>query len=192
MTPEFSNYRRGVAKDTSEGLTRILNVFARKVPPESICEAVLEQIVQPAMRLYEKIQLSTHHYYLDMTIYGTLNQSNRSFIVTEDFYDDMHKTDCIDLLRNRKKFNLEKENPSPAELHAKMEYLFTLYPALVMRQYGQGDSIREGVVVRKQGNLVAWGSQEARAALRIEKTLLLTVIHTKDRERTQIRMPFGV
>ena len=194
VAPEFQESRRKCLKDLVEGLSRILEVFLRSratfpgVTFPDLCQSVFEDVVEPAMRLHEKMQMANHHFYLEMIQFVQFGP-RREDLTIPTFYDAVPFMDCINLLQNRKKFNIEKENPSPTELRMKMFPVLTVTPALIMRQYGQGDSMREKVAIRKQQCLVAWGSQEAKERLtRGPNTVIGTLLSSKERETIMARI----
>lgn len=119
------------------------------------------------MKLYEKMAVSTHHFYLDINPYiswrGNGAGSDR-FSLSTEFVDSVKDLDCRNVLHNRKVFNITKMDPMPSktELYHHLENVCTITPALYIRQIGQKDAIKEPAIVRKQQLLVAWGSEEKR------------------------------
>lgn len=115
------------------------------------------------MKFYEKLQVSTHHFYLDMNPFMAWG-SGGEVLCSGEFIDNIEKLDCRNVLQNRKVFNMGKMDPKPtaSELRHHMVNVCTVVPALMMRQVGQRDAIKEPVVVRRQQMLVAWGPEEKR------------------------------
>ena len=116
------------------------------------------------MALYEKLAVSTHHFYLDINTYMSWARRSGHISCSAEFHNQINKFDCKNCLQNRKVFSLAKLDPQPskAELRENLENICTVVPALYMRQIGQKDSIKEPTIVRKQQMLVAWGNEEAK------------------------------
>lgn len=145
-------------------LGQILKVFCKKQDKvQAMYEGLDDNCIWPAMKLYEKLQVSTHHFYLDINPYivwgpgGDLNTS-------PEFIDTLKKLNCKNVLQNRKVFDVARMDPEPSkkELYHHLLNVCTVVPALNMRQIGQKDSIKEPIVVRKQQMLVAYGEEEKR------------------------------
>lgn len=115
------------------------------------------------MKLYEKLQVSTHHFYLDVNPFMAWS-TNGNLMSSAEFLDTLNTLDCRNVLQHRKAFNLAKldPEPTPTELRHDLVNVCTVVPALMMRQVGQRDAIKEPVTVRKQQMLVAWGPEEKR------------------------------
>lgn len=162
-TPQFRNVRHKRRQELTLELGTTLRIFCRKDRFQRFCEDIEEQCVAPAMKLYEKLQVSTHHFYLDINPFMAWG-SNGQLISSVEFLDSIGKLDCRNVLQNRKVFNMAKMDPAPstAELRHHMVNVCTVVPALMMRQVGQRDAIKEPVVVRRQQMLVAWGPEEKR------------------------------
>lgn len=181
-SPPFRSVRERRRKDMTIELSGILKVFCKKDKLGWFYDQMDENCVWPAMKLYEKLQVSTHHFYLDLNPYimwssgGDLNGS-------PEFIDSLKNLDCRNILQNRKAFNLAKLDPSPSkkELYHRLLNVCTVVPSLYMRQIGQKDSIKEPMVVRKQQMLVAWGDEEKRKAFteKGERTIVSHLFHAK-------------
>lgn len=134
------------------------------------------------MRLHETMQRATHYFHLDMAYFLEAGERGET-LISPHFFDRVHQMECINILQNRKKFNIEKEKPTPAELRMRMSPVCSVTPALVMHQGGQGDSIGDRIIVRKQQCLVAWGSEESKSKFsRGPLTVVGTLLATKDRD----------
>ncbi|KAK7425240.1 hypothetical protein QQZ08_008260 [Neonectria magnoliae] len=181
-SPPFRSVRERRRKEMTIDLCSILKVFCKKEKMGWFYEQMDDNCVTPAMKLYEKLQVSTHHFYLDINPYimwspgGELNAS-------PEFIDSLKNLDCRNILQNRKAFNLTKLDPQPSkkELYHRLLNVCTVVPSLYMRQIGQKDSIKEPIVVRKQQLLVAWGSEEKRNAFieKGERTIISHLFHSK-------------
>ena len=187
---EFSHVRSKARQRLTGQLSEIFRVFCKKERFEWFVHGFETECVIPAMALYEKLQCSVHHYYLDITPFIVWSPgSNTQYEASPEFIDNIRDLDCRDLLKHRKAFNLNKMNPQPTktELYENMTNVCTLTPALYVRQIGRRDAIKEPVVVRRQQMLVAWGNDEKKAKFvkNGERTLIHTVFHTKP-ERTGI------
>jgi len=186
-SPQFSSVRDKHAKEMTVALARLLRIFAKSDDVPGFILNMEEHCVRPAMRLYEKLQVSTHHFYLDLNPYlfwgaagGT--GSDPQILASEDFYHHLDDFDCRNLVQNRKAVALAKMNPPPglAELRRDMYNVCTVTPALYMRRVGRKDAIKEPILVRKQQMLVAYGSQEKRAKfMQGERTILNHIYHYK-------------
>ena len=144
-------------------LASLLRVFNTKEKWPAFCEGIDSKCIHPAMQLYEKMAVSTHHFYLDVNPFMAWGRDNR-IMSSNEFVDSLDNLDCRNMLQNRKAFNVAKLDPQPSlkELHHHLENICTVRPALYMRQIGQRDAIKEPSVVRKQQMLVAWGPDEKR------------------------------
>ncbi|KAI0125115.1 hypothetical protein BJ170DRAFT_488820 [Xylariales sp. AK1849] len=154
----------------------------RPQSPNDIYRSLDADILKPAIRLQDKIQTSIHHFYFELNPYdlsapGDPDDRPRA----ASLLDEIEKTDCEDVLNNRKRFDLGKLSPAPS----RAEILDMLYPIcitcprLMMRQVGRGDVIREPTVVRKQKVLVAWGPPESRIeSLEEEQQTLMNAVYS--------------
>jgi len=143
-------------------LANILKIFIEKDQFHSFCQNTCQRVVMPAMKLYEKLQISTNHFYLDINSF--IVRSGGELTTSTDFIDTLKNLDCKNVLQNRKTFNVDRIDPPPSkkELYHRLHNVCTVVPALYMRQIGQRDAIKEPIVVRKQQMLVAWGPEEKR------------------------------
>jgi hypothetical protein len=148
-------------------LCGLLRVFVKKEKFQWFLANMDSQCVRPAMRLYEKLQVSTHHFYLDINPYIIWGRGNE-LEASPEFLEQLPNLDCKNILQSRKAFNIAKLDPSPTkkELFHHLYNVCTITPALYMRQIGRKDAIKEPVLVRKQQMLVAWGTQEKREQFR--------------------------
>lgn len=144
-------------------LGSILKVFCKKDKTQLLCEGIEDNCIKPAMNLYEKFQVSTHHFYLDANPFMAWGPNSQP-IASPEFIAVLDNLDCRNILQNRKAFNLAKLDPLPSrkELHHHLLNVCTVVPALCMRQIGQRDAVKEPMTVRRQQMLVAWGPEEKR------------------------------
>lgn len=144
-------------------LANVLKIFCKRDKFPWFYENFEANCIVPAMELYEKMQVSTHHFYLDVNPYIVWGPGGE-LSTSQEFVESLGKLDCKNILQNRKAFVLAKLDPPPSkkELYHHMSNICTVVPALFMRQIGQKDSIKEPMVVRKQQMLVAWGGEEKR------------------------------
>ncbi|KAM0426956.1 hypothetical protein ACHAPT_007854 [Fusarium lateritium] len=179
--PQFRSVREKRRKEMTLELADILRIFVKKEKWQWFCENLSERCVGPAMKLYEKMQVSTHHFYLDINPY--IVWAGGELSASPEFIDSVQKLDCQNILKNRKAFSLDKLDtpPSKKELYHRLLNVCTIAPALYMRQIGQRDAIKEPMVVRKQQMLVAWGPEEKRRAYRDngEQTLVSHLYSSK-------------
>lgn len=159
----FRSIRERQRKELTTELASILKIFCKKDQYSWFCTNLDNNCIYPAMQLYEKLQVSTHHFYLDINsfiVWGPGNELSTS----PEFIDSLNKLDCRNVLQNRKAFNMAKLDPQPSkkELYHRLTNICTAYPALCMRQIGQKDAIKEPAIVRKQQMLVAWGNEDKR------------------------------
>ncbi|KAL7941675.1 hypothetical protein V8C42DRAFT_334442 [Trichoderma barbatum] len=160
--PQFKSVRTRRSRDMTLDLADILRIFCKKDKFAWFCQNIEENCIKPAMALYEKIQVSTHHFYLDIQPF--IAWSGSRFALSPEFVDNIEKLDCKNILQHRKAFNMSKIDPPPAkkDLYLNLFNVCTVAPALYIRQIGQRDAIKAPSVVRKQQMLVAWGSEEER------------------------------
>lgn len=160
--PQFKSVRARRSKDMTLDLADILRIFCKKDKFTWFCQNMEDNCVKPAMALYEKIQVSTHHFYLDIQPYISWSGSRLS--LSPEFVESIDKLDCRNILQNRKAFNMAKLDPQPTkkDLYVNLLNVCTVVPALYIRQIGQRDAIKAPAVVRKQQMLVAWGPEEKR------------------------------
>lgn len=161
--PQFKGVRNRRSRDMTMELADILRIFCKKDKYQWFCQNMEERCIKPAMALYEKLQVSTHHFYLDIQPYISWNPGSR-FCLSQEFIECIDKLDCRNILHNRKAFNMAKIDPPPtkAELYVNLLNVCTVVPALYIRQIGQRDAIKAPSIVRKQQMLVAWGPEEKR------------------------------
>ncbi|KAK3386618.1 hypothetical protein B0H63DRAFT_468101 [Podospora didyma] len=160
-TPE---YRVGCTERTREltiELATMFKPFRKEKDHSQFCCAWQDNVVIPAVRLNEKLLISTHHFYLDLNPFMVWN-SSQTLETSPDFVNNLHRLRCENILQNRKPFNVDRLDPRPdeEELHKDLLHVVNVVPALYMRQIGRGDVIKAPMVIRKQQVLVAWGSQE--------------------------------
>ncbi|KAF9762170.1 hypothetical protein IL306_003547 [Fusarium sp. DS 682] len=161
---QIRSFRQRRAMGMAQELGDILNVFTREEQFPNFFEHLFDLVIYPAMMLYEKLQISTNHFYLDIDSF--IVKTEGGLKTTLNFVDSLRSLDCKNVLQNRKGFNMEKLDPPPSrqELCHLLHNVCSVVPALCMRQIGQGDTIKDPIVVRKQQVLVAWGSEEKRRA----------------------------
>nr|XP_036579957.1 uncharacterized protein CTRU02_10008 [Colletotrichum truncatum]KAF6787713.1 hypothetical protein CTRU02_10008 [Colletotrichum truncatum] len=186
---EFKGVREQKLRELTMELAGIFKIFCKKDRIDDFRKSFEQHCIKPAMQLYEKIQVSTHHFYFDINPYMVWGP-NGDFQPSRDFFDDLHNLDCKNILHNRKAFNLSKMDPPPSEkeLFHRLLNVCTLTPALYMRQIGRKDVIKEPQLVRRQEMLVAWGPQEKREAFMEngDQTLLSHLYAAKyERERAE-------
>ncbi|KAM0381211.1 hypothetical protein ACHAPY_005414 [Fusarium culmorum] len=163
-SPQFKGVRNERREAMTRELANILKIFFKKDQFNWFCQNTCQRIVVPAMRLYEKLQISTNHFYLDVNSF--IVRAGGELTTSTDFIDTLENLDCKNVLQNRKTFNIGKLEtpPSKKELYHRLHNVCTVVPALYMRQIGQRDAIKDPIVVRKQQMLVAWGPEEKRKA----------------------------
>ncbi|GKT44673.1 uncharacterized protein ColSpa_04854 [Colletotrichum spaethianum] len=186
---QFMNCRDKKARELMNELAGIFKILCRRDQMEWFVKNFGEHCIKPAMQLYEKMLVSTNHFYFDINPY-ILCSPNGEIETSPDFFDCLHDLDCKNVLQNRKAVNLAKMDPPPSkmELYHHMLNVCTLTPALYMRQIGRNDSIKEPQIVRRQQMLVAWGPQDKRAKFREsgDRTLLYHLYCARsDRERQE-------
>ncbi|KAL6787810.1 hypothetical protein J3E68DRAFT_417200 [Trichoderma sp. SZMC 28012] len=160
--PQFKSVRTRRSRDLTLDLADILRIFCKKDKFQWFCQNMEENCVKPAMALYEKIQVSTHHFYLDIQPY--ISWSGSRFALSPEFVENVDKLDCRNILQSRKAFNMAKLDPRPSkkDLYLDLFNVCTVVPALYIRQIGQRDAIKAPSIVRKQQMLVAWGPEDKR------------------------------
>ncbi|PNP54209.1 hypothetical protein THARTR1_05416 [Trichoderma harzianum] len=160
--PQFKSVRTRRSRDLTLDLADILRIFCKKDKFQWFCQNMEENCIKPAMALYEKIQVSTHHFYLDIQPY--ISWSGARFALSPEFVENLDKLDCRNILQSRKAFNMAKIDPRPTkkDLYLNLFNVCTVVPALYIRQIGQRDAIKAPSIVRKQQMLVAWGPEEKR------------------------------
>lgn len=161
--PQFRGVRTRRSRDMTVGLADMLRIFCRKDKHQWFYQNTEERCIKPAMALYEKLQVATHHFYLDIQPYISWNGSTR-IAPSQEFYECVEDLDCRNILHNRKAFNMNKLDPRPTktDLYNNLLNVCTVVPALYIRQIGQRDAIKAPSIVRKQQMLVAWGPEEKR------------------------------
>ncbi|KZL78432.1 hypothetical protein CT0861_04026 [Colletotrichum tofieldiae] len=186
---DFTGCRDKKARELTVELAGVFKILCRKDKMEWFVKSMGEHCVRPAMQLYEKMLVSTNHFYFDINPY-IMCGPNGEIQTSPDFFDNLQDIDCRNVLQNRKAVNLAKMDPPPSkmELYHHMLNVCTLTPALYMRRIGRNDSIKEPQIVRRQQMLVAWGPQDKRAKFREngERTLLYQLYCARsDRERQE-------
>ncbi|KAG8669584.1 hypothetical protein FPOAC2_08918 [Fusarium poae] len=163
-SPQFKAVRNERREAMTRELANILKIFFKKDHFNWFCQNTCQRVVVPAMKLYEKLQISTNHFYLDINSF--IVRAGSELTTSTDFIDTLENLDCKNVLQNRKTFNVGKLDPPPSkkELYHRLHNVCTVVPALYMRQIGQRDAIKDPIVVRKQQMLVAWGPEEKRNA----------------------------
>ncbi|KAF4916352.1 hypothetical protein CGCVW01_v010132 [Colletotrichum viniferum] len=182
---EFRGVREKRMREMTIELAGIFKILCKKDQLDIFYKNFEENCVRPAMQLYEKIQISTHHFYFDINPY-ILWGSEGEFQTSTDFLDNVSDLDCKNILQNRKAFSMSKMDPPPSkkELYHRLLNVCTITPALYMRQIGRKDSIREPQIVRRQQMLVAWGLQDKKEAfIRDGDQTLLNHLYTARNER---------
>ncbi|GFP52623.1 hypothetical protein TASIC1_0001077500 [Trichoderma asperellum] len=160
--PQFRSVRARRSRDLTITLADVLRIFCKKDKYQWFCQNMEERCIRPAMALYEKLQIATHHFYLDIQPY--ISWSGNHIAHSQEFYECVENLDCKNILHNRKAFNMNKLDPRPTktDLYDNLLNVCTVVPALYIRQIGQRDAIKAPSIVRKQQVLVAWGPGEKR------------------------------
>ncbi|KAK0389790.1 hypothetical protein NLU13_3363 [Sarocladium strictum] len=182
--PQFQKIRERLQRQLTMELAHKLKILCKKVDWDAFCKDISASCVQPAMQLYEKMQVSTHHFYLDINPMMAWRRDG-SLITSPEFYDSVHQLDCQNILKNRKTFSLAKLDPQPSskELSQGLLNVCAVTPALYMRRAGQRDAMKEPTLVRKQHSLVAWGPEEQRQEFleRGERTIAAQLLFSKEK-----------
>ncbi|KAK2050056.1 hypothetical protein LZ31DRAFT_513383 [Colletotrichum somersetense] len=186
---DFTCCRDKKARELTEELASVFKILCRRDKMEWFLNGFGDHCVKPAMQLYEKMQVSTNHFYFDINPYIICGPDGE-IETSPDFLDNLLDLDCKNVLQNRKAVNFAKMDPPPSkmELYHHMFNVCTLTPALYMRQIGRNDSIKEPQTVRRQQMLVAWGPQEKRIKFHesSDRTLLYHLYCAKsERERQE-------
>ncbi|KAK1723585.1 uncharacterized protein BDZ83DRAFT_720573 [Colletotrichum acutatum] len=186
---DFKGCREKKLRELTIELASIFKIFCRRDKIDAFYRSFEQICIKPAMQLYEKIQVSTNHFYFDINPYIVWGGDGEMQTST-DFLDNLQDLDCKNILLNRKAFNLARIDPRPTkkELYHHLLNVCTLTPALYMRQIGRKDVIKEPQLVRRQQMLVAWGPQEKRDRFQEngDRTLLSHLYYAKsDRERQE-------
>ncbi|KAK4238358.1 hypothetical protein C8A03DRAFT_15155 [Achaetomium macrosporum] len=158
---DYQRARSARIKDMTIEVAFLFKVFKKDKDFSKLCYVCQDHVVEPAVKLHEKLLTSTHHFYLDLNPYVMWN-SRQELETSPDFFDDLPKLKCENILQNRKPFNVTKLNPRPTreQLYQQLVMVATVVPALLMRQVGKGSVIKDPIIVRPQQVLVAWGSRE--------------------------------
>ncbi|KAH6606693.1 hypothetical protein Trco_005846 [Trichoderma cornu-damae] len=184
--PQFKTVRARRSRDMTMDLADVLRIFCKKDKWQWFCQNTEERCIKPAMALYEKLQVSTHHFYLDIQPYISWSPGAR-LTLSQEFVECVEKLDCRNILHNRKAFHVAKIDPRPAksDLYVNLLNVCTVVPALYIRQIGQRDAIKAPSIVRKQQVLVAWGPEEKRAKFVEEgdQSLVALLYFPKTRKR---------
>ncbi|EEY19610.1 conserved hypothetical protein [Verticillium alfalfae VaMs.102] len=185
----FRSMRQEREKEIALDLVELLRVFCSRDQMDAFCVGFVHECVRPAMKLYEKILISTHVFYLDPTPYAAwVHDSPGDVELSPRFWKHLaeHKLECKNVLQNRKTFDPRKLNPEPTEreLCQNLEVVCMVAPPLYMRQIGRQDTVREPDLVRKQQMLVAWGSEEKRIKFKkcSDQTLISAICAANERE----------
>ncbi|OIW27610.1 hypothetical protein CONLIGDRAFT_633977 [Coniochaeta ligniaria NRRL 30616] len=187
-SPDYHVDRKTWMKDLTLNLVAGFKLFRKEKDFVAFCFSCQDAVIKPALRLHEKFLTSTHHFYLDINPHIVWNQQ-RDLEMSPEFFENLGKLQCDNILQNRKHFNVEKLDPVPTleDLKATLTNVLTVVPGVYMRQIGKGDAIKPPMVVRKQQVLVAYGSPEKKHKFMDKggRTLLSYVYFgQKERERT--------
>ncbi|KDN66060.1 hypothetical protein CSUB01_07208 [Colletotrichum sublineola] len=160
---DFTGCRDKKERELTHELASMFKILCRRDKIEWFLNGFGAHCIKPAMQLYEKMQVSTNHFYFDINLYIICGPDGE-IETSPDFFDNLLDLDCKNVLQNRKAVNFAKMDPPPSkmELYHRMLNVCTLTPALYMRQIGRNDTIKEPQTVRRQRMLVAWGPQEKR------------------------------
>jgi hypothetical protein len=174
-------------KELTINLVAGFKLFRKDREFAAFCYSCQDSVVKPALALHEKLLTSTHHFYLDTNPFIVWNRG-QELEMSADFFENLDKLQCDDILRNRKHLHLAKLDPRPTveDLKTDLTNVMTVCPGLYMRQIGKGDAIKAPVVVRKQQVLVAYGSAERKQKFmdKGERTLMSHIYFGhKERER---------
>ncbi|KAG7125411.1 hypothetical protein HYQ44_001380 [Verticillium longisporum] len=185
----FRSMRQEREKEIAQDLVTLLGIFCSRDQTDAFCTGFVQQCVRPAMKLYEKILISTHIFYLDPTPYvAWVRDSTGDVELSSSFWEHVaeHKLECKNVLQNRKTFDPRKLNPEPTkrELCQNLEVVCMVAPPMCMRQIGRQNTVREPDLVRKQQMLVAWGSEEQRIKFKKggDQTLISAIWAVNKRE----------
>ncbi|KAM0807655.1 hypothetical protein AB5N19_07995 [Seiridium cardinale] len=144
--------------------------------PDDLYRNLDKEIIEPALRLQEKMETSINHFYFELNPYRHSNPDNSRVMM---LLNEWGKVECEDLFGNRKRVDLGTK--SREEVMANLYPICAICPRLMMRQVGRGIVIREPAIIRKQKVLAAWGdSQFRQQRLREEpQSFLNAIIHAK-------------
>src|ERR1044072_827644 len=99
-SPHFSPHRKAARERLTQGLVDAFRIFCPGERLKWFSHNFESQCVVPAMQLYEKLQVATHHFYFDITpyiIWGRGGQLEPS----PELMDNLGSLDMRDLIRNR-------------------------------------------------------------------------------------------
>ncbi|KAB5583556.1 hypothetical protein GE09DRAFT_1278750 [Coniochaeta sp. 2T2.1] len=194
FSPAYKSERSAWRKHLVVDLAKGFKLFRTEKEFVPFCISCQDAVIEPAIRLHEKLLTSTHHFYLDTNPYIISNQQ-RGLEMNPEFFENLDNLQCENILQNRKHFNAIKLDPSPTfeELKETLTNVLTVVPGMYMRQIGKGDAIKPPVVVRKQQVLVAFGSQEKRDRFlcKGQRTLMNYIYFghkEKEKEREESRL----
>ena len=167
-SPAYQTERHRWRIQLVDTLSHAFKLFLEDNEYKPFCVSCQEAVIEPAIRLHEKLLTSTHHFYLDTNPYILWNQQ-RELEMNPEFFQHLDDLHCENILQNRKQFVAEKLNPIPTfeELKVNLTNVLTVVPGLYMRQVGKGNAIKPPVVVRKQQILVAYGTPETMDRFRL-------------------------
>ncbi|KAK6066751.1 hypothetical protein SCUP234_11930 [Seiridium cupressi] len=173
--PEFESERDQRRVQLTLTLGKPLLLFHPQ-NPDDIYRNLEKDIIEPALRLQEKMETSINHFYFELNPYRHSNPDHPRVTM---LLNEWGKVGCEDLFGNRKRVDLGTK--SREEVMANLYPVCVICPRLMMRQVGRGNVIREPTIIRKQKALAAWGdSQFRQQRLREEpQSFLNAIIHAK-------------
>ena len=162
-SPSYQSQRGHRTRELTRDLVSLFSIFHKDKDWSRACYSCQDDVIKPAIAFHEKLLTSTHHFHLDLNPL-VFWDSEQELQTSPEFFDNLPRIKCQNILQNRKLFNLAKLDTQPTreELIENLSIVVTVSPALYMRQIGKGDTIKEPAIVRQQQVLVAWGGQEKR------------------------------
>lgn len=157
-SPDFSASREMAGDNLVSGLLGLLGPFDQHPSREKLKKDLELKCVKFAMTLYEKMQVSSDMFNLDIDFYhprittvaNCQDASNR-------FYQELGNLNCKNLMNNMRKFTLGIPNHQTSDqIRENVRNVCSTVPAVVMYRPGEEDS--PPLVVCQQRNVVAVGS----------------------------------
>ncbi|KAI2627815.1 hypothetical protein GGR54DRAFT_590530 [Hypoxylon sp. NC1633] len=151
MHPFIKAFRDKTLRKLSAELADILGFIGEDETNDIFAETISNQIIDPALKLNEKMITSSRDFNFDFRI------SNPGETFSGDL-NDLSNLDCIDIVANNRKFVVEKLNPKPdlAELRGHLHMVCSIYPSMTITEYGGGELMERPELVCKERMLVAW------------------------------------
>ncbi|KAI2469103.1 hypothetical protein F4781DRAFT_431781 [Annulohypoxylon bovei var. microspora] len=145
-------FRSEFGHKLSTELASLLGFIGQEKNQSTFMESIQSQIIDPALSLHEKFLTSTNDFRMGTHI------STRAEQKFDGEAAHLSSLECTDIASNHRKFLIGKLKPIPTieQLREQLYIICSACPALIVIEFGRGQSLKDPYILCKEEMLVAW------------------------------------